>query len=340
MENKAQTSMAKPSNVHMTEGAAKALAAYKAASKPNKPSSNKGSKANKPNKELKGNGATKGASSKAAKSKTKGESKPNKGIQNPKSISKPKKVNKAGNQLNEVKLSPETEEAIKKHCDKMAKLWSRPGSSRPFSVLKREKEEVKSGTVPKLKDLKLNPLSCPELVTLDECHALALKDAERLCTDKKDYTHYADLNEVAYHVLIHTWMYQWERHFAGSSMALLGAIRSKGLIAVINDCQTLASIVIRSNDTNPKDFTYVKVEDRTTDLRYLYDYVEHAPTLANALQLLRYPKRFSPIGATAISEKTKAAFLEINNRCKDSQARLNMRCTLIHDVIHIVACLC
>jgi hypothetical protein len=337
MENKAQTSMAKPSNVHMTEGAKRALAAYKAASTSTKPLSKGESKANKPKTEPKKDKAKEGASSKTTKSNGKKKTGPNKGNQNSKPTPKPKQVNKAAKQLNEVKLSPETEKAIKKHCDKMAKLWSRTGNSRPLSVSKRDKEESKSGSIPKIKDFKLNPLSCPELVTIDECHQLALKDAERLCTDKKDYAHYADLNEIAYHVLIHTWMYQWERHFAGSSMALLGAIRSKGLIAVINDCQTLATIAIRSNDTSPKDFTFVKVEDRTTDLRYLYDYIEHASTLANALQLLRYPKRFSPVGATAIDEKTKAAFLEINNRCKDSQGRLNMRCTLIHDVIHIVA---
>lgn len=163
------------------------------------------------------------------------------------------------------------------------------------------------------------PLLNPAFLTSKECRDVAKLDAATLCNTATDCDKFVAKNYVTYHVLIHTWLYQVAEIDAACSYMMLDIMRVEGLIPLINECQTVASALIRANDSQPVEF--VRLNNPVTVMsRYhcLHTLVANAPTLSKALQVLRYPKRFSPLGATRIADKTLKAFEEINEHDRGS----------------------
>lgn len=137
----------------------------------------------------------------------------------------------------------------------------------------------------------------PDLFSKKEEAEITLKDA-RLMALPKDLERYCEQNKDKYHVLLNTWMYMCSQYIGARELnSLMSMIRMKGLIPVISECSSLASDIISS------DFTL-------SDLKGYGFLCSEDPRIT--LQLLRYPKRFSPIGATAIRERGLKAFESLN----------------------------
>lgn len=130
-----------------------------------------------------------------------------------------------------------------------------------------------------------------------EVDVIMAKDAT-LVAKPRDLARYKEANIDKYNVILNTWMYMCSQYISSRHInALMSMIRLRGLIPVIEECSTLASDIIRS------DFTL-------SELGNYYFLMNEDPRIT--LQLLRYPKRFSPSYATLLSDRGLEAFEGLN----------------------------
>lgn len=135
--------------------------------------------------------------------------------------------------------------------------------------------------------------------TSKEVNNIMRIDAVKVSSDTGKY---CKRNFRKYVVLLNTWFYMCSQYVTQRGMyTLKELILRDGLINAINMCANLASEIIRS------DFTL-------SDLGQLYFIMTDDPKVT--LQLLRYPKRFSPIGADKLAEEAIKTFLYVNSRSK------------------------
>lgn len=146
-----------------------------------------------------------------------------------------------------------------------------------------------------------------DLWTSKEEDQIIRKDAS-LVANPPDRERYLRMNKDKYHVLLNTWMYMCAQYVGRREVnALMTNIRMNGLLPVISDCSTLASDIIRS------DFTL-------SDLRGYGFLMNEDPRVT--LQLLRYPKRFSPTGATALRDSGLKALKGLNFAMRGTPVRI------------------
>lgn len=138
---------------------------------------------------------------------------------------------------------------------------------------------------------------CPHSV----CTAICKKDAPLMSNNELLFV---SLNQEGYYVLINTWLHiaiqESCQEFADD---LSDAIRQKGLIPVIGECSDAANSLISQLSDN---------SNTNMCPNYCTNLISHSESLQAALQILRYPKRFSPVSADKIVERTMQAFLALN----------------------------
>lgn len=145
-------------------------------------------------------------------------------------------------------------------------------------------------------------------ISLTELKTIISIDANMVSTNPKKYL---EANQSVYSILSNTWLLMCEE-LAGSVAArtLKNSMLMRGLLATIKDCERIANIAIR---------TEFSTCDSTIDSPLRVLLLEDP---RQTLQLLRYPKRFSPFEADVVRKEGIAEFLKINNSLKGVPYRI------------------
>lgn len=140
-----------------------------------------------------------------------------------------------------------------------------------------------------------------------ECSIIASIDAQSLILDTdqtnldRNCAEYVTSNLEAYYLVLNTWSFQ----LFGKQPLLLPqfrrmVLRTGLLVQIKNANHTADCVILHEGEMDPF----------FADIVSLYTEEEER----EVLQVLRYPKRFSPVGASAIAKKSMDDFIEIENR--------------------------
>ena len=122
---------------------------------------------------------------------------------------------------------------------------------------------------------------------------------------------YVQVNTWAYYTLLNTWFLQVNEVSPRGSIVLQHRIQRDGLLKTIKYCSNLADEIIHNDGSLPFGDFNILMQDG-----FLHD--ESNQWL---LQVLRYPKRFSPARADIITDATLNDFISIENRNKQRVRR-------------------
>lgn len=167
-------------------------------------------------------------------------------------------------------------------------------------------------------NVELNSLT---LITSDETIVVASKDAPLVSTKKvSDYT---NQNSLTYLVICNTWLHITKMYAGECWISLKEAMLNAGLISVIRRAQDSAdSVVNQELIADPLFRTIVSaVRLRLPEISDSSDKNVTRDPLVAALQLLRYPKRFSPLGNDIVAEQSLLNFIQVENETKMAQRR-------------------
>lgn len=141
----------------------------------------------------------------------------------------------------------------------------------------------------------------------DSCITRALNiDAPKMTRNTKTYT---KVNMVPYKLCINTWVkLAYDVSGDDAAVTLQHYIESYGLLNAIDTCSQMANTAIKS------EFQEVV----QSPLRVLY-----CEDPKDTLQLLRFPKRFSPYCCDLMHDQAIEKFLQINERCKGEPSRIS-----------------
>jgi hypothetical protein len=156
-------------------------------------------------------------------------------------------------------------------------------------------------------------------VDINQIDLLIKKDAHFLSTEQ--LSKFIGKNRLAYFVLVNTWLAQVDAVSNDACLLMRIAIVRAGVITAIRDCSNAADAIIRGYalDEDSDGYGYIRMlRAATTDLSVL-------------LRLLRYPKRFCPIGADTIHASSLEAFLAKNAEMKTRNIT-DFPYWLVHDV--------
>jgi hypothetical protein len=149
-----------------------------------------------------------------------------------------------------------------------------------------------------------------ELCTQVQAGDIAKKDLPAMSTSSG----YVRSNSFAYYVLINTWLLIWKHYAPLSWTRVFALICGKGLVAVIRLLQDEVTLLLSDHTLGPWSQIIV------CDIRKEYGSVDidslTPSELATLLQILRYPKRFSPTKADLVEKQTLDDFLMWENRTK------------------------
>lgn len=154
-----------------------------------------------------------------------------------------------------------------------------------------------------------------ELISQEKVQEVAKIDAKSVSTDAKSYV---KKNSLTYYIVINTWLMIVKNFAPHAWVRLASLITTKGLIIAINTLQDEALRVIKGEDLGPwARVFYADVRHGTPVVdRELFDSAIGIDDTATVLFLLRYPKRFSPLGNDVIQKKSITDFLQYENRTK------------------------
>lgn len=144
------------------------------------------------------------------------------------------------------------------------------------------------------------------IVSFKEAEAVAACDAPNVSSDVRMYV---KANAFTYYLIINLWLFLIKEVTERGCLELHEAIVKKGLLQVIAESNTLANDMIADYCDQLIDHDPVP--------GYMTNLVTSARNDREALQLLRFPKRFSPDGADLIEATSVAGLIEINGRCRD-----------------------
>jgi hypothetical protein len=149
-----------------------------------------------------------------------------------------------------------------------------------------------------------------ELCTQVQAGDIAKKDLPTMSTSSD----YVRSNAFAYYVLLNTWLLIWKHNAPLSWIRIFSLICDKGLVAVIRLLQDEVTLLLADHVLGPwsqiilcdlrKEYGSVDIDSVTPD------------ELVTLLQILRYPKRFSPTKADLVHKQTLDDFLSWENRTK------------------------
>lgn len=143
-------------------------------------------------------------------------------------------------------------------------------------------------------------------ISSTELNSIIRLDATTVSTKPKKYL---EANHDVYAIIGNTWLLMCEE-VCGSVAArvLKNSMLMNGLLATIKECDRIANLAIRSDFTETPD----------SPLRALF-----SEDIRLTLQVLRYPKRFSPFEADIVRDEGITEFLKINNSLKGVPLRID-----------------
>jgi hypothetical protein len=139
--------------------------------------------------------------------------------------------------------------------------------------------------------------------------ASARIDALSLCANESA-DRFIRLNLFQYYVLENTWYLLIEELIGFPPTEFLAKLQTGGLIALIRQAQELSNAIINDQEWPTNVFSYYckLCNSSLEDIRVV-------------LQVLRYPKRFCPLGADALDQQAIDGFLMRNNRARQLDRR-------------------
>jgi hypothetical protein len=158
-----------------------------------------------------------------------------------------------------------------------------------------------------------------EYLSLKQCSTAASLDWATQSSASQDK--YVSENSVAYYAAINTWLALWDEYADYAWIRLADLIMSEGLISAINTMQTEALRILQSEPIGPWGRMLMACVDLPKPVFRgdLDDTMITRDVTTCVLTLLRYPKRFSPVGNDIIQEQTLSDFLKYEKRTKRLQ---------------------
>lgn len=179
-------------------------------------------------------------------------------------------------------------------------------------ISKPNKTKVKPKSKPAITKVTNTLSNHHEIITSQDCAKLAKLDAQQLSTKGSEYILE---NSRTYYVLCNTWL-AMVRDVSGDSMwDIHDAIMRFGLISVIRECDQYSNTLVGKNCVVASSYFKFEYDDCPI---YLIDVLLKCSDLKVALQLLRYPKRFSPSKADVVAKRGLSNFLDVNTHCKET----------------------
>lgn len=145
-------------------------------------------------------------------------------------------------------------------------------------------------------------------ISLKEAEEIAKIDAPNVSTN---VVAYVKNNLLSYYLIINLWIFQVDEHSRLGRFMLIEAMKTLGLIETIAICSRAADTLVDFIGSTSVDITNVGC-----DLQFVKSVIEEAPNDRVALQLLRFPKRFSPQSADQVAQASIDAFINVNRKCK------------------------
>lgn len=170
----------------------------------------------------------------------------------------------------------------------------------------------------------------PVRCTFAEAVELYKADVKRGMFDKLSHDDTSD-NEHMYYYVINSWLLLCcDCHAYGCADYLMSSIRKQGLLCTISECDNRADLVVQGLDPE-RAFPFFReawsddlvadmcrlLREKSSDYGVLSDDSTTACRLRLVLQLLRYPKRFSPKGLKGAREAVWRKFVTIQDRWKN-----------------------
>jgi hypothetical protein len=154
---------------------------------------------------------------------------------------------------------------------------------------------------------------------VDEVQAVIRKDAPTVSSNVDEFV---KLNLLGYYILCNSWLMLIKEYSVYGWMRVAEAFRRNGLIAVIKTASDTADEVVRAvsiTNTLWRSISY----DLTSSIagKPHYGGAIGQDTTATLLAVLRYPKRFSPLGNDLIQQASLNDFIAVENRSKLIQRR-------------------
>lgn len=205
------------------------------------------------------------------------------------------------------KVESDTTEKTRKSTSKSNQKKSQTtGSktSKPKTEV-QSKGKTKKNSKSSTENINLNKVvSAP--VNQDIVMTALRRDAQELySTGSIDYRKYVNDNKIPYFVLVNTWYIQLKEYAGKHLPDFQVLLASKGLIPLIKEAKDVSNAIIQ-NEVLPQSFF-------SSLLHYNLAY---GKTVQEALQVLRYPKRFSPFHTDGLEKQCLTDFLARNNRAK------------------------
>lgn len=145
-----------------------------------------------------------------------------------------------------------------------------------------------------------------EIVTRRQAANVASIDAQSLSSDTKAFV---KLNTMGYYIVLNTWFHQCDELSHEGTYELSLAVQRLGLTQVIAELGEASDRLVHGNPVQaPRWFE-----------RILSSVPETADSMRIANQVMRFPKRFTPLSADLLQRKSLDAFYALNTKLKVSQ---------------------
>lgn len=141
-------------------------------------------------------------------------------------------------------------------------------------------------------------------------------DAAEWSTDTRSYV---SENEVSYLILLGTWTDLIDDLLKDGgilSRVILRECEARGLFPVIGECTALAQDIIKNTVSYCGDAESQQGWIRTPFQAFLMSSLTAVDGVEHVLQILRYAKRFSPVGADKARNNAMQKFFNVNKRCR------------------------
>lgn len=167
-----------------------------------------------------------------------------------------------------------------------------------------------------------------EVVSWTEAKKMCNIDAPKLCGESDKKLFVSD-NVLNYYILVNTWLFQFQDMVSlPSVLAIKDYMMVYGVIKVISDCNTMANALIEQvantglNNYKELDYSLSYLRPAMMECAKREDLTDIQATL----QLLRYPKRFSPCHAELLKADGLRKFAIANSKCRVTNDAL-LTCT-------------
>jgi hypothetical protein len=160
-----------------------------------------------------------------------------------------------------------------------------------------------------------------ELVPMSRARIIAKKDASSLSSNPGKYL---KENLASYYVICNTWL-MFIRNYSQYGWLRVGELAcSKGLVSVISEADAASQELIRGDEITSVLFRTIVQDIMRPHVMWgmprISDTQINQDPMATALQILRFPKRFSPLCADKVEQASIKSFLDGENRNKYLQS--------------------